>query len=63
MISPFLFSEEVLQKADRRPLGRYAGRRKDGACFRLKLICPPEGGEKSLTTLFVLPSNGGGKDR
>ncbi|OGP94232.1 MAG: hypothetical protein A2157_14210 [Deltaproteobacteria bacterium RBG_16_47_11] len=62
MISPFLFSEEVFLKANRRPLSRYAGRREDGACFRLKFICAPEGGEKSLTTLFVSSPNGGGKD-
>ena len=59
MISPFLFSEKVFQNANRRPLGRYAGRREDGACFRLKLIRPPKGGEKSLTALFVYPPDGG----
>jgi len=35
MISPFLFSKGICQRAVQRPPSRYAGRREDGACFRL----------------------------
>jgi hypothetical protein len=35
MISPFLFSERCFQKAILFPFSRYAGRRENGACFRL----------------------------
>jgi hypothetical protein len=35
MISPFLFSKKGYQTTNWHPLSRYAGRREDGACFRL----------------------------
>ncbi len=35
MISPLLFSKRTCQRAIQCPPSRYAGRREDGACFRL----------------------------
>jgi hypothetical protein len=35
MISPFLFSKKTSNMAIPCPAGGYAGRREDGACFRL----------------------------
>jgi hypothetical protein len=62
MISPFLFSKKACQTANWRPLSRYAGRREDGACFRLYFICPPKGDEESLAALLIFPPNRRGKE-